>query len=121
MRAARRVLGIALFVVLLVGGWLFAARNHAPVQLDYFLGQTGELPLWVVLLAAFAAGGVLVGGMAAVEIARQAMLARRWRKAVAKLEREIHELRNLPLAPEPAAGEREARAAPLAHAPLRGS
>ena len=119
MRALRRALAIAVFVGLLVAGWRFAADHPHPVRIHYLVGETGELALWAALLGAFVAGGVIVGVLAAFQLARLSMLARRWRKSTARLEGEVHELRSLPLAPAgPEEGDPEA---PLGHAPLRGS
>jgi uncharacterized integral membrane protein len=119
MRALRRALATLAFVGLLVAGWRFAALHPQPVRLHYLLGET-ELALWAALLGAFAAGGVLVGALAALQIARLSMLARRYRKATGRLEAEVHELRNLPLAPElPGEGD-PGDGGPLAHAPPRG-
>ena len=119
MRALRRALAIAAFVGLLVAGWRFAADHPEPVRIRYLVGETRELALWVALLGAFAAGAVAMGGLAAYQLARLSMLARRWRKVAARLEREVHELRSLPLAQAgPEEGDPEA---PLGHAPLRGS
>ncbi len=119
MRALRRTLAIAVFVGLLVAGWRFAAHHPDPVRIDYLVGETGELALWVALVGAFAAGGVTVGALAAFQLTRLSMLARRWRKSAARLEAEVHELRNLPLAP--AGLEEGDPEAPLGDAPLRGS
>ena len=99
MRVARRVLAIAAFVSLLVGGWVFAARHPQPVSIDYALGQTRDLPLWVALLGALGLGAALAGGALGYQLLRLAMLARRYRRAVQRLELELHELRNLPLDP----------------------
>lgn len=120
MRALRRVLGVAAFVGLLVVGWSFAAEHPQPVRLHYWIGETAEVALWAALLGAFGIGAALVGALAGWQLLRVGMLARRYRKAAAKLEVEVHELRNLPLAPE-APGERDAvEDAPAAAAPLRG-
>ena len=119
MRALRRALAIVAFVGLLVAGWRFAALHPQPVRLHYLVGEA-ELTLWAALLGAFAAGAALVGALAAVQLARLSLLSRRYRKAAERLEAQVHELRNLPLAPElpgegdPGAGE------PVAHAPPRG-
>jgi uncharacterized integral membrane protein len=121
MRAMRRVLVVGAFVGLLVVGWRFAAEHTQPVRIHYLVGESGDVPLWAALLGAFAAGAASVGGVAVYQLARLGMLARRYRKAVAKLEVEIHELRNLPLAPEsPGAPEHEP-GTPLGHALERGS
>ncbi len=119
MRALRRALATFAFVGLLVAGWRFAAEHPQPVRLHYWVGEA-EGTLWVALLGAFAAGGAIVGALAAYQLARLSLLARRYRKAAARLEVEVHELRNLPLVPE---GPGEGDAAPdaaLGHAPLRG-
>ena len=118
MRAARRVLGVAVFVALLVAGWRFAAGHPQPVQIDYWVGSTGEVALWVALLWAFAAGALAVGALALYQLVRLGLLARRYRKAIAKLEVEVHELRNLPLAPE--SPEAPELAPGLGHALERG-
>ena len=121
MRAMRRVLVIAAFVGLLVVGWRFAAEHPQPIRIHYLLGETGDMALWVALLGAFGAGAASVAGLAAYQLVRLGMLARRYRKTVTKLEVEVHELRNLPLAPEsPSAPEHEP-GTPLGHALERGS
>jgi uncharacterized integral membrane protein len=120
MRAARRVLAIASFVALLIGGWLFTARHPQGVSIDYFAGRTAEIPLWLALVAAFALGGALVAGGLGYQMLRLAMLARRYRKAVAKLEIEIHELRNLPLHRDAGAADDALPPAPPVRALPRG-
>jgi uncharacterized integral membrane protein len=100
MRVVRRLVLAALFVALLVGGWRFAAENPGPVVVSWLVGTSGELPLWLVLLVAFAAGAALTAVVAMLHLARLGMLTRRYRKAVSGLEAEVHELRTLPLAPE---------------------
>ena len=121
MRAVRRVLAIAAFVGLLVLGWRFAAEHPQPVRIHYGVGETGDVALWVALLGAFGAGAASVGALAAYQLVRVGMLARRYRKAAAKLEVEVHELRNLPLAPEAPAVEDFEPEARLGHALERGS
>ena len=68
MRVARRVLAIAAFAALLVGGWVFAARHPQGVSIDYYFGQTRELPLWIALLAAAALGAALLPALRAVRV-----------------------------------------------------
>ena len=116
MRVARRVLGVVAVGAVLVAGWHFAARNGAAVQVDLLGLQLPETPLWLGLLAAFAVGAAASGVVCLYEIAKLGLLARRYRKSVARLESEIHQLRNLPLAVEagdsaPLVGETAARAA----------
>lgn len=97
MRVVRRLLWVALAVLVLVAGWRFASQNASPVRIDLMVVRIGETPLWVGLLCAFAAGAVCAGLAALYEVTRLALLARRYRKAMLRLESEIHQLRNLPL------------------------
>jgi uncharacterized membrane protein YciS (DUF1049 family) len=98
MRTVRRLLAAVLFVAALVAGWRFANANQAPVGVDYLLGAVDGLPLWAVLVAAFGLGFALAGVLGLYQTVRLSLVARRWRKMANGLEREIHELRNLPLA-----------------------
>jgi hypothetical protein len=99
MAIARRLLLLALLVGLLYLGWKFSSLNAEPlVRVDFLLGATPELALWKALVGAFAAGALLATALWLFEVARYALVARRYRKTVARLESEIHELRNLPLA-----------------------
>ncbi len=97
MQLARRLLWLSLFVATLVLGWQLAARNSTAVEIDYVLGRFTGGALWVVLLAAFAAGAATVAGIASYRLFKLRLLARRYRKAVTGLEAEVHQLRNLPL------------------------
>jgi uncharacterized integral membrane protein len=96
----RRLLALALFGAALVGGWLFAAHNREPTEVDYLFGALPAEPLWAVLGGAFGLGVLVSAGVALVVTARAKLLARRYRKLAARLEAEVHQLRNLPLAVE---------------------
>jgi len=101
MHIVRRLLGLALLAGVLVAGWQFASRNEEPrVQVDFWAGSTPEVSLWLALVAAFGAGAVLAAAVGLFEVARYSLVARRYRKTVGRLEAEIHQLRNLPLADE---------------------
>ena len=93
----RRLVWIAFFVAMLVGGWTFAHRNAEPVHIDYLLGTLDE-PGWLVELAAFLLGGVAAALLLGLHAARLGLAARRYRKLARGLEEELHQLRNLPLA-----------------------
>jgi uncharacterized integral membrane protein len=100
MRWVRRALLVALLVGVMIGGWRFAAENQEPVRLHYVAGEFAELALWKVVLGAFFAGAGLVGLFAGISSAKKGLITRRYRKAIGGLEAEVHQLRNLPLAPE---------------------
>jgi uncharacterized integral membrane protein len=100
MRWLRRLLLLAVIVALMVAGWRFASENQAPVTVNYVFGQFAAVELWKVLLASFAAGAGLVALYLLFSSARNGLARHRYRKAIGGLEAEIHQLRNLPLAPE---------------------
>jgi uncharacterized integral membrane protein len=106
MRVVRRLLGIVIFVGVLALGWRFAAQNSAEVTVDVLVGRFSGVSLWLTLVVAFAAGGVVVGLAGLYQLARLGLIVRRYRKTVRGLEAEVHQLRNLPLAEEerPASG-----------------
>jgi hypothetical protein len=98
MRTARRVLWVAITASLVVAGVAFVRRNGATVPIDLGMTTFPETPLWQALLGAFAVGAAGAGLIALWQGLKLGMLARRYRKTVARLEAEIHQLRNLPLA-----------------------
>lgn len=102
MTLLRRLITIALFVALLVGGWMFRAANEASIELNYVVGSVPGLPLWLALGGAFALGALSVALPLLYRLARSGMLARRYRRAMTRLESEVHELRTLPLAADAA-------------------
>ena len=100
MVIARRLAGLALFVLVLVLGWKFAAANAGEVRLDYLLGSFEGVKVWVLVVVTFAAGALAGVVVCFVEMARLGLLSRRYRKAIGRLEAELHGLRSLPLSPD---------------------
>jgi uncharacterized integral membrane protein len=98
MTIVRRLLVLALFAGAFAATWQFVGRNAAPVDVDFWFRRTPSQPLWLVLLASFALGALAAGLALTFRMARLSLLARRYRRAVAALESEVHQLRNLPLA-----------------------
>ena len=93
----RRVLGGALFVGLLVSGWSFAARNGAPVSVDFILGVTPPQPLWLIVLLAAGAGLGVAGLYLGLALLRDRVEIARLRRAVHRLEAELRDYRNEPV------------------------
>lgn len=126
MRIIRRLAVLALLAGVLVGGWRFAALNAAPqVSVDFFFWRSPEVSPWVAILVAFGVGFGLCLGLCVFEMARASLVARRYRKTVARLEAEIHQLRTLSLAAADSPNvEREpgkaGAAAPAGGSALRG-
>ena len=100
MRWLRRLLLLALIVGVMVVGWRFASENQQPVSVDFVFRQTGDVPLWQVILVSFGTGAGLVALFTLFGGVRNGLARRRYRKAIGGLEAEIHQLRNLPLAPD---------------------
>lgn len=100
MVIVRRLAGLAVFVLVLVLGWKFADANALEVRLDYLVGSFENVKVWVLVLSTFAAGVVAGVVLCFVEMARLGLLSRRYRKAIGRLEAELHGLRSLPLSPD---------------------
>jgi hypothetical protein len=114
MRWIRRLLGLSLLLGTWWVGWQFVTGNQQPVSVDYVVGHAPEVALWKVVLASFGCGAGLVALYTLWTSARSGLAARRYRKALGGLESEIHQLRNLPLAPDPDVPVSPAAAVPRA-------
>lgn len=108
------MLGLALLVATWWVGWRFVSENQQLVSVHYVLAQAPEVALWKVVLASFGCGAGLVALFTLWTSARSGLAARRYRKALGGLESEIHQLRNLPLAPDPDVPAGPASAVPRA-------
>ena len=97
MQIARRLTLAAIFIAVLVIGWQFAADHSSDVVIRNPVSGETQVTLWLALLASFGLGVVLTGSLAAMKLARQGLLSRRYRKLIRSLESEVHQLRNLPL------------------------
>ena len=96
-RALVWILGVAAFVGSLWTGWTFRASNSLNIDLDLIWIRVPNVELWWVLLLAMALGAGLT--LLAVGFAwlRGRILLRRYRSMNRRLEKEVHELRSLPL------------------------
>ena len=105
MRWVRRLIGLAIFAAIMVGGWRFASENETPVTVQYLAGAI-ELPAWQALIGVFGLGFATAGLGWLLFGVRAGLIRCRYSKAVGGLESEIHQLRNLPLAPDaPTSGD----------------
>jgi uncharacterized integral membrane protein len=99
MKIIRRVLTLAVLALAFAAAYQFG-KNAEPITVSLFRWTTPPAPTWLVLLAAFGAGTLLALLLLGYQLARLSLLSRRYRKEVSALESELHQLRNLPLAPE---------------------
>jgi uncharacterized membrane protein YciS (DUF1049 family) len=124
MLIVRRLLWLAAFVAVLVGGWKFAHANAGEIPFDYLVGQLEAVRVWVLVLFSFGLGAALGVALCLIEMARLGLLSRRYRKALGRLEAEVHGLRSLPLGPGSPGGAGAAPGPPESAAagrPGRGS
>jgi hypothetical protein len=97
MKTARRALSLALFLAAFAAAYQFVGGNADPVQVRLWRWSTPPAALWLVLVAAFAAGAAAALALVSLRLVRASLLARRYRKEVVSLESEVHQLRNAPL------------------------
>jgi hypothetical protein len=97
----RRLVPMGIGAGLLYLLWLLVSANAEVVTVDFLLGRV-QLAVWQALAVAFVSGAGLVGLYALYLMARGGLVQRRYRKQLAGLESEVHQLRNLPLRPDEA-------------------
>ena len=102
----KRLLLIALGLGLLVGGWMlgwsFQSANLAVIDIDLLWMTIEDVSVWKLVLSAFALGATLVLLLAVFFYMRGAILRRRYRATIRRLESELHQMRSLPLSEEAA-------------------
>jgi uncharacterized membrane protein YciS (DUF1049 family) len=90
-------IAIGLFIGLLWTGWSFRAGNAAPITLDLIWIRVPDVELWRVILVSIAMGAILAGTILGLAWMRVRLLNHRYRRAIGRLESELHEMRSLPL------------------------
>ena len=91
-------LGIAgLFIGALFFGWTFRFRNATSVELDLIWIRFGDVELWWVILVAIGLGAGVSTLLVGFIWLRGRLLNHRYRRAIKRLESELHEMRSLPL------------------------
>jgi hypothetical protein len=91
------IVGLAAFVGALWTGWTFRASNSLNIDLDLIWIRIPNIELWWVLLIAMAFGSALTLVVVGFAWLRGRLLLRRYRSMNRRLEKEVHELRSLPL------------------------
>ena len=94
----RRLVPTVVGAGLLYLAWRLINANAEGVKVDFLLGRV-DLVLWQALGTSFLLGATMVGLYAIYQTARGGLVSRRYRKQLSNLETEVHQLRNLPLAP----------------------
>ncbi|HKJ09523.1 MAG TPA: LapA family protein [Gammaproteobacteria bacterium] len=91
-----RILLAILFLVLLILGLSFAVLNSASVPLNYYLGKV-DLPLALVVVGSLALGAILGVLVSLGIVLRLKGQVRRLRRQVQTAEKEVANLRAIPL------------------------
>jgi hypothetical protein len=108
----RRLIVTALLAAFAYVSYRLPQDNAVLVNVDLIAWQAPPVPLWMALGLAFFAGVLCASAGLIYKLATKSLVARRYRKTVAGLESEIHQLRNLPLAGSEAAPVVEEAPAP---------
>jgi uncharacterized integral membrane protein len=98
----RGVLGTAAAIALAAYAAFFVAWNGEHVRIHLLFASLEGIPLWGVVLAAFALGAAVVAAVAGFSLLRLRFQLRGQRREIGRLEQEVHGLRTLPLEPEDA-------------------
>ena len=91
-----RLLGVLFFFVVLLLGVSFSSLNSDPVPVNYYLG-TLEAPLSVVAVSAFTLGVVCAFIVSAAALMSQRFRINRLQRDVRMRDKEIANMRDLPV------------------------
>ena len=89
--------GLAAFIGTLWMGWTFRARNSLEFDLDLIWFRLPNAEIWWVLMLAIATGGLVASLIVGFGWLRAKLMIRRYRSMIRRLEKEVHQLRSLPL------------------------
>jgi hypothetical protein len=98
MQWLRTILVLALVLTLLWAGWTFRAGNAGEIDVDLVWLRVPNVAIWWALVGAAGVGASLGAFTVGFAWLRQRILNRRYRRAIERLESEVHQLRSLPLA-----------------------
>jgi putative membrane protein len=93
MRGIRRLLIVAVLLLVLIAGLLFALQNAATVPLDLLVVELAEQPLVVWLYLSFACGGLAGMLVSSVALVRLQAGRVRLKQRLASCEKQLSELK----------------------------
>lgn len=79
----------SLIILLIV--FILAMVNKEPVQINYLLGNTSQLPLYMILVGAFIAGGIVFSLLLLPAWIKNKMEIRKLRRSIKDIETETNE------------------------------
>jgi len=89
--------GLAAFFGALWLGWSFRARNSLEFDLDLIWFRLPSVEIWWVLMLAIGSGALVATLIVGFAWLRARLMIRRYRSMIRRLEKEVHQLRSLPL------------------------
>ncbi len=89
--------GLVAFFGALWIGWTFRARNSLEFDLDLIWLRLPNLEIWWGLMLAIGGGALIATLIVGFAWLRARLMVRQYRSMVGRLEKEVHQLRSLPL------------------------
>lgn len=78
-------------LIILVIVFILAMVNKEPVQINYLLGTTSQIPLYMILVGAFIAGGIVFSLLLLPAWIKNKMEIRKLRRSIKDIETETNE------------------------------
>ncbi len=88
---------LAAFFGALWMGWTFRARNSLEFDLDLIWFRIPNVEIWWVLTLAIGGGALVAALIVGFAWLRARLMIRQYRSMIHRLEKEVHQLRSLPL------------------------
>ena len=88
---------LAAFFGALWMGWTFRARNSLEFDLDLIWFRIPNVEIWWVLMLAIGGGALVAALIVGFAWLRARLMIRQYRSMIHRLEKEVHQLRSLPL------------------------
>lgn len=77
-------------LIILIIFFILAMVNKEPVQINYLLGSTSQLPLYMILIGAFIAGGIVFSLLLLPAWIKNKMEIRKLRRSIKENETELN-------------------------------
>lgn len=91
------IAALVLFSAMLWLGWSLRAANTTAIDLDLIWVRFPDVEIWRAILVSIGVGAATAALLVGFAWLRGRLLNRRYRRAIGRLESELHELRSLPL------------------------
>lgn len=96
----RKLIGYVFILIIILIGVTFALLNATPVTFNYYLGIR-TFPLSLLLVFSFSFGGLIGIGIGLLMMTKVMLSNRRLQKRIILIEKEVENLRAIPLRDNP--------------------